>query len=179
MPAPRRARTRLACRLAAVVVAAALALLPVAQTGDPLRPLLAWLAGLGLLLAAGAAWHPAALLGPALTVLLAGYTVVLLGLGGRVHAWAPVVGAGLLLFGELACWAREAHPLVRDEPPATTARAAVLAASVVTALGLGALVLLAAGLPAGGALARLAVGVLAATATFALVAVAARPTITR
>jgi hypothetical protein len=55
----------------------------------------------------------------------------------------------------------------------------VLAASVVTALGLGALVLLAAGLPAGGALARLAVGVLAATATFALVAVAARPTITR
>ena len=179
MPAPRRARTRLACRLAAVAVAAALALLPVAQTGDPLRPLLGWLAGLGLLLAAGAVWQPAALLGPALTVLLAGYAVALLGLGGRVHAWAPLVGAGLLLFGELACWAREAHPLVREEPAATGTRLAVLAASVVAAIGLGALVLLAAGLPAGGALARLGVGVLAATATLALVAAVARPSASR
>jgi len=41
------------------------------------------------------------------------------------------------------------------------------------------LVLLAAALPAGGGLARLAIGVVAATGTLALVAVVARPTSTR
>jgi hypothetical protein len=41
------------------------------------------------------------------------------------------------------------------------------------------LVLLAAAVPAGAGLARLAVGVVAATATLALVAVVARPTSTR
>jgi hypothetical protein len=41
------------------------------------------------------------------------------------------------------------------------------------------LVLLAAAVPAGGGLARLTVGVAAATATLALVAVVARPTSTR
>jgi hypothetical protein len=55
----------------------------------------------------------------------------------------------------------------------------VVAASTLAALGLGALVLLAAAVPAGGGLARLAVGVAAATATLALVALVARPTSTR
>jgi hypothetical protein len=179
MPAPRRARTRLACGLAATAVAAALALAPLAAVSGPLRQALAWLAAAGLLLAAGAALRLAALLAPALLVLLAEYTAALVGRGGRVHAAAPLVGAGLLLYAELASWAREARPRVRDERPVLAARATVVAAGTLAALAVGVLVLLAAAVPAGGGLARLAVGVVAATATLALVAVVARPTSTR
>jgi hypothetical protein len=179
MPAPRRARTRLACGLAATAVAAALAAAPLAAVSGPLRGALAWLAGLGLVLAAAAALRTGALLGPALVVFLAEYTVVLTGRGDRVDAAAPLVGAGLLLYAELASWAREAQPRVRDERGVLTTRAVVVAASTLAALGLGALGLLAAAVPAGGGLARLAVGVAAATATLALVALVARPTSTR
>ena len=179
MPAPRRARTRLACGLAATAVAAALAFAPLAAVGGTLRQALAWLAALGLLLAAAAALRLASLLAPALVVLLAEYTLVLVGRGGRVPAPAPVVGAGLPPSADLARWPREARPRVRDERPVLTARATQVAASALAALGLGVLVLLAAAVPAGGGLARLAVGVVAATATLALVALVARPTSTR
>jgi hypothetical protein len=168
-----------ACRLAAVAVAAALALAPLAQVHGPLRSALGWLAAAGLLLAAGAAWRLASLLGPALLVLLAEHLVVLLVRGGRVDTTAPLVGAGLLLYAELASWAQERRAAVRDEPEVTRARLAVLVASVAGALALGAVVLLAAGVPAGGPLARLAVGVAAATLTLGLVAAAARRTATR
>jgi hypothetical protein len=179
MPAPRRARTRLACGLAATAVAAVLALAPLAAVEGPLRDGLAWLAGLGLALAAGAALRMGSLLAPALTVLLAEYTVVLVRRGDRIDAAAPLVGAGLLLYAELASWAREARPKVRDERPVLTTRAIVVAASTLAALALGVVVLLAAALPAGGGLTRLAVGVIAATGTLALVAMVARPTSTR
>jgi hypothetical protein len=179
MPPARPDRTRLACRVAAVAVAAALALVPLAQVDGPLRAALAWLAAVGLLLAAGAAWPLPSLLGPALVVLLAEHVVVVLGRGDRVDAAAPLVGAGVLLYAELACWAQEARPAVRDEPAVTRSRVAVLAASLAGALGLGALVLLATGLPAGGGLTRLAVGVVAATLTLGLVAAVARRTSTR
>jgi hypothetical protein len=179
MPPARPDRTRLACRVAAVAVAAALALVPLAQVDGPLRAALAWLAAVGLLLAAGAAWPLPSLLGPALVVLLAEHAVVVLGRGDRVDAAAPLVGAGVLLYAELACWAQEARPAVRDEPAVTRSRVAVLAASLAGALGLGALVLLATGLPAGGSLTRLAVGVVAATLTLGLVAAVARRTSTR
>jgi hypothetical protein len=179
MPPARPDRTRLACRVAAVAVAAALALVPLAQVDGPLREALAWLAAVGLLLAAGAAWPLPSLLGPALVVLLAEHAVVVLGRGDRVDAAAPLVGAGVLLYAELACWAQEARPAVRDEPAVTRSRVAVLAASLAGALGLGALVLLATGLPAGGGLTRLAVGVVAATLTLGLVAAVARRTSTR
>jgi hypothetical protein len=179
MPPARPDRTRLACRVAAVAVAAALALVPLAQVDGPLRAALAWLAAVGLLLAAGAAWPLPSLLGPALVVLLAEHAVLVLGRGDRVDAAAPLVGAGVLLYAELACWAQEARPAVRDEPAVTRSRVAVLAASLAGALGLGALVLLATGLPAGGGLTRLAVGVVAATLTLGLVAAVARRTSTR
>jgi hypothetical protein len=142
------------CRLAAVAVAAALALAPLAQVQGPL-------------------------LAPALLALLAEHVVVLLLGDGRVDAAAPLVGAGLLLYAELACWAQERRPAVRDEPEVTRARVAVLAVSAAGALGLGAAVLLAAGVPAGGGLTRLAVGVAAATLTLGLVATVARRTTTR
>ena len=179
MPAPRRARTRLTCGLAATAVAAVLAIAPLAGVTGPLREALAWVAGLALVLAAAAALRLGSLLGPALVVLLAEYTVVLVDRGDRIDAAAPLVGAGLLLYAELASWAREARPRVRDERPVLTTRAIVLAGSTLAALGLGVGVLLAAALPAGGGLARLAVGVVAATGTLALVAVVARPTSTR
>jgi hypothetical protein len=179
MPPARPDRTRLACRVAAVAVAAALALVPLAQVDGPLRAALAWLAAVGLLLAAGAAWPLPSLLGPALVALLAEHAVVVLGRGDRVDAAAPLVGAGVLLYAELACWAQEARPAVRDESAVTRTRVAVLAASLAGALALGALVLLATGLPAGGGLTRLAVGVVAATLTLGLVAAVARRTSTR
>ena len=179
MPAPRRARARLACGVGATAVAAALALAPPAQVSGALRDLLAWVAGFGLVLAAAAALRAGSLLGPALVVLLAEYTVVLGRRGDRIDAAAPLVGAGLLLYAELASWAREARPKVRDERPVLAARATVVAASTLAALALGVLVLLAAAVPAGGGLARLAVGVVAATAILALVVLVARPTSTR
>jgi len=179
MPPARPDRTRLACRAAAVAVAGALALVPLAQLDGPLRAALAWLAALGLLLAAGAVWRLPSLLGPALVVLLAEHAVVLLDRGDRVDAAAPLVGAGLLLYAELACWAQEARPAVRDEPAVTRTRVAVLAASLAGALALGAVLLLAAGLPGGDGLTRLAVGVVAATLSLGLVAAVARRTSTR
>jgi hypothetical protein len=114
MPAPRRARTRLACGLAATAVAAALALAPLAAVSGRPRAALAWLAGLGLVLAAAAALRAGSLLGPALVVLLATHTIVWVRRGDRVDAAAPLVGAGLLLYAELASWAREARPRVHD-----------------------------------------------------------------
>jgi hypothetical protein len=162
-----------------VAVAAALALLPLAQVDGPLRAALAWLAAVGLLLAAAAAWPLPSLLAPALLALLAEHTLVVLGRGDRLDATAPLVGAGLLLYAELACWAQEARPAVHDERPVIRTRLAVLAASLAGALGLGALLLLATGLPAGGGLTRLAVGVVAATLTLGLVAAVARRTATR
>jgi hypothetical protein len=179
MPAPRRARTRLACGLAATAVAAVLAAAPLAGVGGRLRPVLAWLAAVGLLLAAAAALRLGALLAPAMVVLVAEYAAVLVRGGDRVDATAPLFGAGLLLYAELASWAGEARPRVHDERPVLAARATVLAASALAALVLGVLILLVAALPAGGGLARLALGVAAATATLTLVAVLARPTSTR
>jgi hypothetical protein len=179
MPAPRRARTRLACGLAATAVAAGLAVAPLAAVEGPLREALAWLAGLGLVLAAAAALRAPSLLAPALIVLLATYTAALVDGGGRVDAAAPLVAAGLFCYAELASWAAEARPRVRDERAVLTTRATVVAASTLAALGLGVLVLFAAALPAGGGLTRLAIGVAAVTGTLALVAVVARPTSTR
>jgi hypothetical protein len=179
MPSARPDRTRLACRAAAVAVAAALTLLPLTQVDGPLRAALLWLAAPGLLLAAGAAWPLPSLLAPALVALLAEHAVVVLGHGDRLDATAPLVGAGLLLYAELACWAQEARPVVRDEREVTRTRLAVLSASLAGALALGALLLLATGLPAGGGLTRLGIGVVAATLTLGLVAAVARRSATR
>jgi hypothetical protein len=178
VPAPASARARLACGLAAVAVAAGLAAAPVLG-GQVLRPALAWLAVAGLAAAATGVWRFPALIPVALGLLVAEYAVSTYERGGPVDVRAPLFGAGVLLLAELAGWSRESRALVRDERPVLAARACLLAALVAGALGLGAAALLAAGAPLGGGLARLAVGVLAATAVVVLVGALARRTATR
>jgi hypothetical protein len=173
MAAPRRSRTRLAVAAATVVVAAGLALAPLASTRVPPGPL-ALLGALGVLLALGAAWRWAALVPGAVALLAAEYVVSLYQRPGPVDARAPLFAAGYLLLAELAHWSTEAHRLVHDEPPVLAHRLAVLALLLLATIALGALTLLAAGLPLAGPTARLALGVTAATITLALIASLAR-----
>jgi hypothetical protein len=174
MPAPRRVDTRVAVAAATVTVAVACALAPLASTRVPRAPL-AWLGAIGVLLAAGAAWRWAALVPSALAVLAAEYVVSLYHRGGPVDARAPLFAAGYLLLAELAHWSGEAHRLVRDERAVLAHRVAVVAVLVLATVALGALILFAAGLPLAGPIARLALGVTAATITLALIAALTRP----
>lgn len=169
MPAPRRARTRVVVAAATVAVAAGLALAPLLSTQVPREPL-ALLGALGVLLAVGAAWRWQALVPGAVAVLAAEYAVSLYQRGGPVDARAPLFAAGYLLLAELAHWSTEADSLVRDEPAVLLHRLAVLALLVLATITLGALILLAAGLPIAGPVARLALGITAATITLALIA---------
>ena len=107
-------------------------------------------------------------------VLVAEYAVSLYQRSGPVDARAPLFAAGYLLLAELAHWAAEAHGLVRDERAVLVHRGAVLAVATLATTALGALVLLAAGLPLAGPVVRLALGVAAATVTLALIASLAR-----
>ncbi|HZD69144.1 MAG TPA: hypothetical protein VFA45_09590, partial [Actinomycetes bacterium] len=118
----------------------------------------------------GAAWRWAALVPTAVGVLVAEYVVSLHHRGGPVDARAPLFAAGYLLLAELAHWSSEAHPQVRDERAVLGRRLAVLAGLTLGTMALGGLILLAAGLPLAGSLARLTLGVTAATVTLALIA---------
>jgi hypothetical protein len=169
MPASGRSRARLGAAAATVAVAVVMALAPLADTRAPRAPL-AWLGALGVLLAAGAAWRWASLIPGAVAVLVAEYVISLYQRAGPVDARAPLFAAGYLLLAELAHWATEAHRLVRDDRGVLSHRVAVLAALILGTMGLGALILLAADLPLAGPVARLALGVLAATVTLALIA---------
>src|SRR6266542_43924 len=166
MPAPDRSRTRVGVAAATVALAVALALAPLADTRVPRTPL-AWLGALGVLLAAGAAWRWPALVPSAVVVLAAQYAVSLYHRAGPVDARAPLFAAGYLLLAELAHWSTEAHRLERA---VLGHRIAVLTVLTLGAMALGALILLAAGLPLAGPIARLALGVTAATITLALIA---------
>ncbi|HZD74653.1 MAG TPA: hypothetical protein VE776_12360, partial [Actinomycetota bacterium] len=76
----------------------------------------------------------------------------------------------------LASWSVESHPLVRDDRAVLGFRLAVLGVVALAAVALGALVLLAAELPLAGPVARLALGVLAASTVLALIAALSRRT---
>jgi hypothetical protein len=156
MQAPHRARTRLAAGLGTVALATVLALGPLASTRVPRTPL-AWLGALAVLLAAAAAWRFASLAGAAVAILALEYGLSLFHQRGPVDARAPLFAAGLLLLVELAYWSTESHRLVRDDRSVITFRLAVLA-------------VLAAELPVAGPVARLALGVVAASTVLALIA---------
>jgi hypothetical protein len=175
MQAPGRANARLGLGVATVALAALLALAPLASTRAPRAPL-AWLGAVAVLLAAGAAWRFVALTGPAAAILAAEYGLSLFHQRAPVDARAPLFAAGLLVLVELAYWAAESHRLVRDERAVLAARLAVLAAVALGAVALGALILLAAELPLAGPVARLALGVAAASTLLALIATLSRRT---
>jgi hypothetical protein len=173
MQAPDRAHTRLAAGVATVALATVLALAPLAATRAPRTPL-AWLGALAVLLAAGAAWRFVSLASVAVAVLALEYGLSLYHQRAPVDARAPLFAAGLLLLVELAYWSAESHRLVRDDRGVLGFRLGVLAVVALAAVTLGALVLLAAELPLAGPLARLAVGVVAASTVLALIATLSR-----
>jgi hypothetical protein len=173
MQAPERARTRLAAGLSTVALAIVLALAPLASTRVP-RPPLAWLGALAVLLAAAAAWRFIFLAGAAVAILGAEYGLSLYHQRGPVDARAPLFAAGLLLLVELAYWSTESHRLVRDDRAVVTFRLAVIAVLALAAVALGTLILLAAELPLAGPVARLALGVVAASTVLALIAALSR-----
>lgn len=173
MQAPDRAHTRLVAGAATVALAAVLALAPLAATRAPRTPL-AWLGAVAVLLAAGAAWRFVSLAGAAVAILAVEYGLSLYHQPGPVDARAPLFAAGLLLLVELAAWSVESHRLVRDDRAVLTYRLAVLAVLALAAIALGALILLAAELPLAGPVARLALGVAAASTVLALIATLSR-----
>jgi hypothetical protein len=175
MQAQDRARTRLGSGLATVALAAALALAPLASTRAPRTPL-AWLGAVAVLLAAGAAWRFVSLAGMAAAILAIEYGLSLYHQRGPVDARAPLFAAGLLLLVELAYWSAESHRLVRDGRAVIGFRLTVLAMVALGAVALGALILLAAELPLAGPVARLALGVVAASTVLALIAALSRRT---
>jgi hypothetical protein len=173
MQAPDRAHTRLAAGVATVALATVLALAPLASTHLPRTPLV-WLGALAVLLAAGAAWRIVSLAGVAVAILTAEYGLSLYHQHSPVDPRAPLFAAGLLLLVELAYWSAESHRLVRDDRAVLGFRLAVLAVVTLAAIALGALVLLAAELPLAGPVARLALGVAAASTVLALIAALSR-----
>ncbi len=173
MQAPDRAHTRLGVALATVALAIVLALAPLASTRAPRAPL-AWLGAVAVLLAAGAAWRFVSLAGVAVAILAVEYGLSLYHQGGPVDARAPLFAAGLLLLVELAYWSAESHRLVRDDRAVLRFRLAVLALVGLAAVALGALILLAAELPLAGPIARLALGIAAASTVLALIATLSR-----
>jgi hypothetical protein len=172
--APGRANTRLAAGAGTVALAVALALAPLAATRAPRAPL-AWLGAIAVLLAAAAAWRIVPLAGVAVAILAAEYGLSLYHQPGPVDTRAPLFAAGLLLLVELAYWsAGESHRLMRDRRDVIGFRLAVLAVLALAAVTLGALVLLAAELPLAGPVARLTLGVAAASTVLALIALLSR-----
>lgn len=173
MQTPDRAHTRLGAGVATVALATVLALAPLASTRVPRTPL-AWLGALAVLLAAGAAWRFVSLVGGAVAILAVEYGLSLYHQRGPVDARAPLFAAGLLLLVELASWSAESHRLVRDDRAVLTFRLAVLAVVALAAIALGVLILIAAELPLAGPVARLALGVVAASTVLALIAILSR-----
>jgi hypothetical protein len=173
MQAPDRAHVRLVVGAATVALATVLALAPLASTRVPRTPL-AWLGAIAVPLAAGAAWRFVSLAGAAVTILAVEYGLSLYHQRGPVDARAPLFAAGLLLLVELASWSVESHRLVRDDRAVLTHRLAVLAVLALATIALGALILLAAELPLAGPIARLALGVAAASTVLALIATLSR-----
>jgi hypothetical protein len=175
MQAPDRARTRLGLGAATVALATVLALAPLASTRVARTPL-AWLGALAVLLAAGAAWRFVSLAGAAVAILAVEYGLSLYHQPGPLDARAPLFAAGLLLLLELAYWSAESHRLVRDDHAVLGFRLAVLAVVALAAVALGAVVLLAAELPLAGPVARLGLGVAAASTVLSLIAILSRRT---
>ena len=114
---------------------------------------------------------------PAAVVLLATEYVAGIGTGGHedvLEPAAPIVAGGLLLVAELAYWSTELRGPGREEGEVLRRRLAALAVISVLAVALGSFVVVVTAAPLGGGLAWDVVGVGAAAATLAVVALLAR-----
>jgi hypothetical protein len=157
-----------------VLAAGALALAPLG--GEPEHQwLLLGLGGAGVLalcVGLGARWSAALAFGVA--VIGAEHAVRLATGADRVDPWTPLYAAGFLLAAELAWWSIEPRVPAWTEYGMTPRRVATIAGACFGGSVLSALVVLAAGAPLHGGLALELVGVVAATAALAVVAVVAR-----
>jgi hypothetical protein len=155
---------------AATVLCAALAAYPARATG-----------ALAVVGAAGAVLTLAALVSGweqlvpwALGVLGGGYAVSLFVRGGGTADGAPLVGAGLLLLGELVAWSISLRTPMREERPVLLLRLGAIVVAVAASLAVGTMLLALAATNVGGDLAWTAVGTAAAIGAVALATRAAR-----
>ncbi len=110
------------------------------------------------------------LLGWALALGAVAYTVALVVHGSQVDEAAPLVGAGLLLSGELATWSLDEQWPIAAEHGLAGARAAALAGLVLGGLAAATLVVALAAAPVGGGLTWTVFGAVAAVLVLALAA---------
>lgn len=101
-------------------------------------------------------------LGAALFLAGGTYVAAVVSAGHGVDASAPLVAVLLLLSGELSAWSLDERWRIRPEQPLSWRRGAALAALALGGLGLAALVVALAAVPAGHGLALTAAGAAAA-----------------
>jgi hypothetical protein len=136
-----------------------------------LAPVLAIVGAVGaLLLAVVLVRRQQELLGWALGLAGGVYAVALLVHGTHVDEAAPLVGAGLLLCGELATWSADEHPAIPAERGVAVRRAAAVAGLAFAGLAVAALVVSVAAVPVGGGLVWTIVGAAAAVLVVAFAA---------
>jgi hypothetical protein len=98
----------------------------------------------------------------ALAVLGAEYAASLFIRGGAGTDTAPLVGAGLLLLGELAGWSISLRTRMREEPPVLVLRLWTIALAVAASLAIGAMLVALSATRVGGGLAWTTIGTAAA-----------------
>lgn len=110
----------------------------------------------------------------ALGILGAEYAVSLFVRGGGTANSAPLVGAGLLLLGELLAWSLSLRTRMHEEPPVLLLRLAAIGAAVTASVAVGTLLVALAATDVGGSAGWTALGTAAAVGAVALVTRAAR-----
>lgn len=169
--APAGARlARIATGVAAVALAVAVAVRPVAEGGGRAGTV-AFVGGIGVLLVLLAVVRArGSLVAWGLVALAAAYAGGLAGRAGPIDGGAPLVATGLLLVAELGYWSVELARTGREEPAVALRRLAALAALAVGALALAATVLAATAMPLSSSGLWNAVGITSAAAVLALIA---------
>jgi len=127
-----------------------------------------------LLLAAGLLLRIPAVVPAAIVLIGLGYSATLAVQDGALDARAPVIAAALFAAAELGYWSLEVRDAVADEPGAYLRRLGLLAGLALGTLALGQLLLALVDVSERGGIAIEAVGVVAAVATLAIVALARR-----
>jgi len=132
-------------------------------------PLIGSLGGLGMVMLVYVLWRTDEELLPwALLMAGIGYGLSLALHRGGIDGAAPLVGAGLLLSGELATWSVDERWAIRAERSLVVARAAAVAGLVLGGLLIGGLVLALAAAPSGGGLGWTLIGASSVVAILAL-----------